>query len=262
VGSSARAALLVMLIAGVAYPLLTTGVAQILFPHAANGSLIERDGQRIGSALIGQQFASDAYFQGRPSATLGADPAQPGASVPAPYNAGASGASNQGGTHQGLAEVVAQRVDQYRAVNGLAAQVAVPVDAVTASASGLDPHISLANAQLQVARVAKARGLLPDQVPPEGMGQWAPFFGKPAYTMTLAARLAQQTGAQIVLIWGERLAWGHGFDLHASGLDRPLSASLDEAVLQINQAMEALVQSCPSQYLWGYARYKAPRRDL
>lgn len=164
VGSSARAALLVMLIAGVAYPLLTTGVAQILFPDAANGSLIERDGQAVGSALIGQQFASDAYFQGRPSATLGADPAQPGASVPAPYNAGASGASNQGVTHQGLAEVVAQRVDQYRAVNGLAAQVAVPVDAVTASASGLDPHISLANAQLQVARVAKARGLTPDQV--------------------------------------------------------------------------------------------------
>lgn len=164
VGSSARAALLVMLIAGVAYPLLTTGVAQILFPHAANGSLIERDGQRVGSVLIGQQFASDAYFQGRPSATLGADPAQLGASVPAPYNAGASGASNQGATHQGLAEVVAQRVDQYRAVNGLAAQVAVPVDAVTASASGLDPHISLANAQLQVARVAKARGLTPDQV--------------------------------------------------------------------------------------------------
>lgn len=164
VGSSARAALLVMLIAGVAYPLLTTGVAQILFPHAANGSLIERDGQAVGSALVGQQFASDAYFQGRPSATLGADPAQLGASVPAPYNAGASGASNQGATHQGLSDVVAQRVDQYRAVNGLAAQVAVPVDAVTASASGLDPHISLANAQLQVARVAKARGLLPDQV--------------------------------------------------------------------------------------------------
>lgn len=164
VGSSARAAVLVMLVAGVAYPLLTTGVAQILFPHAANGSLIERDGQAVGSALIGQQFVSDAYFQGRPSATLGADPAQPGTSVPAPYNAGASGASNHGATHQGLAEVVVQRVDQYRAVNGLAAQVPVPVDAVTASASGLDPHISLANAQLQVARVAKARGLTPDQV--------------------------------------------------------------------------------------------------
>ena len=177
-GSSARAALLVMLVAGIAYPLLTTGVAQVLFPHAANGSLIERDGQRIGSALIGQQFASDAYFQGRPSATLGADPAQPGASVPAPYNAGASGASNQGATHQGLAEVVAQRVDQYRAVNGLAAQVAVPVDAVTASASGLDPHISVANAELQLPRVARERQLpvakvqelLRQQVEPRSLG--------------------------------------------------------------------------------------------
>ena len=115
---------------------------------------------------------------------------------------------------------------------------------------------------IKALRAGRAVGLLPDQVPPEGMGQWAPFFGKPAYTMTLAARLAQQTGAQIVLIWGERLAWGRGFDLHASGLDQPLSASLDEAVLQINQAMEALVQSCPSQYLWGYARYKAPRKEL
>jgi len=115
---------------------------------------------------------------------------------------------------------------------------------------------------IKALRAGRAVGLLPDQVPPEGMGQWAPFFGKPAYTMTLAARLAQQTGAQIVLIWGERLRWGRGFDLHASGLERPLSASLDEAVLQINQAMEALVQSCPSQYLWGYARYKSPRKEL
>ena len=115
---------------------------------------------------------------------------------------------------------------------------------------------------IKALRAGRAVGLLPDQVPPEGMGQWVPFFGKPAYTMTLAARLAQQTGAQIVLIWGERLAWGRGFELHASGLERPLSASLDEAVLQINQAMEALVQSCPSQYLWGYARYKSPRKAL
>jgi len=115
---------------------------------------------------------------------------------------------------------------------------------------------------IKALRAGRAVGLLPDQVPPQGMGLWTPFFGKPAYTMTLAARLAQQTGAQIVLIWGERLRWGQGFDLHASGLGRPLSASLDEAVLQINQAMEALVQSCPSQYLWGYARYKAPRKEL
>jgi len=115
---------------------------------------------------------------------------------------------------------------------------------------------------IKALRSGRAVGLLPDQVPPEGMGQWTPFFGKPAYTMTLAARLAQQTGARIVLIWGERLAWGRGFELHASGLDQPLSAQLDEAVLQINQAMEALVRSCPSQYLWGYARYKSPRKTL
>ena len=115
---------------------------------------------------------------------------------------------------------------------------------------------------IKALRAGHAVGLLPDQVPPEGMGLWTPFFGKPAYTMTLAARLAQQTGAHIVLIWGERLPWGRGFDLHASTLAQPLSASLDEAVLQINQAMEALVQACPRQYLWGYARYKAPRKEL
>ena len=115
---------------------------------------------------------------------------------------------------------------------------------------------------IKALRSGRAVGLLPDQVPPEGMGQWTPFFGKPAYTMTLAARLAQQTGAQIVLIWGERLPWGRGFELHAYGLDRPLSPDLEVAVLQINQAMETLVTSCPSQYLWGYARYKAPRKGL
>ncbi len=115
---------------------------------------------------------------------------------------------------------------------------------------------------IKALRSGRAVGLLPDQVPPEGMGLWAPFFGKQAYTMTLAARLAQQTGAQIVLIWGKRLAWGRGFELQASGLDHPLSAQLDEAVVQINQAMEALVLSCPNQYLWGYARYKSPRKTL
>jgi KDO2-lipid IV(A) lauroyltransferase len=102
-------------------------------------------------------------------------------------------------------------------------------------------------------------GLLPDQVPPEGMGHWAPFFGKPAYTMTLAARLALQTGAEVVLIWGERLPWGRGYRLHASRLGHELSTELDVAVVQINQAMEQLVRQCPGQYLWGYARYKGPR---
>ncbi|MDR3066986.1 MAG: K(+)-transporting ATPase subunit C [Comamonas sp.] len=156
-GSSVRAALLVMVVSGIAYPLMTTGVAQALFPHAANGSLIERQGRIVGSALIGQQFTGRQYFQGRPSATMAPDPSQEGASVAAPYNAGLSGASNQGATHKDLSEAVAQRVAQYRADNGLAADQAVPVDAVTASASGLDPHISLANARLQLPRVAQAR---------------------------------------------------------------------------------------------------------
>jgi KDO2-lipid IV(A) lauroyltransferase len=104
---------------------------------------------------------------------------------------------------------------------------------------------------IKALRAGRAVGLLPDQVPPEGMGQWAPFFGKPAYTMTLAARLAAQTGARVVLIWGERLAWGRGYRLHTSTLGHELSPDLDVAVVQINQR--------PGQYLWGYARYKGPR---
>ena len=112
---------------------------------------------------------------------------------------------------------------------------------------------------IKALRSAHAVGLLPDQVPPDGMGQWAPFFGKPAYTMTLAARLAAQTGARVVLIWGERLPWGRGYRLHTDSLGHELSADLDVAVVQINQAMERLVRQCPGQYLWGYACYKAPR---
>ena len=158
-GSSVRAALLVMAVSGIAYPLLTTGVAQALFPQAANGSLIEREGRIVGSALIGQQFNGPQYFHGRPSATVAPDPNQEGANIAAPYNAGLSGASNQGATHKDLSEAVAQRVAQYRSDNGLASDLVVPVDAVTASASGLDPHISMANAQLQLARVAQARQL-------------------------------------------------------------------------------------------------------
>ena len=112
---------------------------------------------------------------------------------------------------------------------------------------------------IKALRSGHAVGLLPDQVPPEGMGQWTPFFGKPAYTMTLAARLALQTGAEVVLIWGERLPWGRGYRLHADRLGNALSDKLDVAVVQINQAMERLVRECPGQYLWGYARYKGPR---
>lgn len=164
--SSLRAAVVVMLVSGIAYPLLTTGVAQLAMPQAADGSLVERNGQVVGSALIGQQFTGVWYFHARPSATTAPDPEKEGASIAMPYNAGLSGASNQGATHKDLSEAVAQRVAQYRADNRLAADARVPVDAVTASASGLDPHISLANAQLQLARVAKARGLSPEQVQP------------------------------------------------------------------------------------------------
>jgi KDO2-lipid IV(A) lauroyltransferase len=114
---------------------------------------------------------------------------------------------------------------------------------------------------IKALRAGEAVGLLPDQVPPEGMGQWAPYFGKPAYTMTLAARLALQTGAKVVLIWGERLPWGRGYRLHTQTLGHDLSPDLETAVVQINQAMEVLVRACPQQYLWGYARYKAPRKD-
>lgn len=165
-GSSVRAAVIVMLVTGIAYPLLTTGVAQAVFPQEANGSLIEHNGQIVGSSLIGQQFDGAAYFHSRPSATMGPDPLKEGFSIAQPYNAAASGASNQGATHENLADMVTQRVAQYRMVNGLVAYASVPVDAVTASASGLDPHISVANAALQLPRVAKERGLTSLQVQP------------------------------------------------------------------------------------------------
>ncbi len=119
---------------------------------------------------------------------------------------------------------------------------------------------------MRALRRGEAVGLLPDQVPPEGMGVWVPFFGKPAYTMTLAARLVQQTGATPLLIWGERLARGAGYTVRVSRLDEPLSAALPsvdpgqaESAAIINRAMERLIRQCPGQYLWGYHRYKTPR---
>jgi KDO2-lipid IV(A) lauroyltransferase len=122
-------------------------------------------------------------------------------------------------------------------------------------------NLSGVRQMIRALRAGHAVGLLPDQVPPEGMGQWAPFFGQPAYTMTLAARLVQQTGAAVLLVWGERLSWGRGFRLHFREMTTALSPELDTAVVQINQAMEQLIRECPAQYLWGYARYKQPRRD-
>ena len=112
---------------------------------------------------------------------------------------------------------------------------------------------------LKALKAGHCVGLLPDQVPPQSQGVWAPFFGQDAYTMTLSARLATQSGATVLLAWGERLPWGRGYTVHVRPLDAPLSLGMAEAARQINAAMEALILQCPTQYLWGYARYKAPR---
>ena len=141
------------LLTGVAYPLAMTGLAQVLFPDQANGSLIrDDDGTVIGSRLIGQPFSGEAYFHPRPSA------------AGAGYDASISSGSNLGPTSADLVASVAERADAYRTENGLAADASVPVDAVMASGSGLDPHISLANAFLQAPRVAEARSLSEDEV--------------------------------------------------------------------------------------------------
>jgi KDO2-lipid IV(A) lauroyltransferase len=112
---------------------------------------------------------------------------------------------------------------------------------------------------LRVLRRGGAVGLLPDQVPPAGLGLWSPFFGRDAYTMTLAARLAQQTGASVLLAWTERLSGSRGFVVHVRERTDGLPDDLGRAVAAINRDMEGLVRECPGQYLWGYARYKAPR---
>lgn len=156
-GPCLRGALFVCLITGVAYPLATTGVAQLLMPETASGSLIEQGGRVVGSRLIGQHFTAAHYFHARPSATTGPNPDGSGTSVSQPYNAGASLGSNQGPTNAALIDAVQQRAQEYRQRNGLPADAMVPVDAVTASASGLDPHVSVANARLQAQRVADAR---------------------------------------------------------------------------------------------------------
>lgn len=149
-------------VTGILYPFAVTGIAQAVFPHQANGSLIERDGRVVGSELIGQNFGSDRYFNGRLSATLAPDPADPGKTVPAPYNASNSSASNAGPTAKTLIERVQGGVASYRQAYGVTGEV--PADAVTTSASGLDPHITPNNAAMQVRRVAAARGLAEERV--------------------------------------------------------------------------------------------------
>ncbi|MBB3569455.1 K(+)-transporting ATPase subunit C [Rhizobium sp. BK491] len=141
---------------GLAYPLAMTGVAQALFPHQANGSLVEKDGKVIGSSLIGQNFTADKYFHGRPSATTGADPNDATKSVSAPYNAANSGGSNLGPTNSALMTRIKGDAATLQAQNP---NVPVPIDMVTTSGSGLDPDISPEDAYFQVPRVAKARNM-------------------------------------------------------------------------------------------------------
>ena len=153
--------LLLTAITGLAYPLAMTAIAGAIFPKQAQGSLIERDGKVVGSALIGQEFKDDKYFHGRPSATSAPDPADSTKTVPAPYNAANSGGSNLGPTSKALNDRVKDDVEKLKAENPAAH---VPVDLVTTSASGLDPDISPEAALFQVPRVAKARNMQQEAV--------------------------------------------------------------------------------------------------
>jgi len=144
------------LITGLIYPLAMTGIAGVIFPYQAQGSLIEKEGKVVGSALIGQLFTDDRYFHGRPSATNTADPKDPTKTIDAPYNAGNSMGSNLGPTNKTLIERVKGDVENLKKENPSAQ---VPIDLVTTSGSGLDPHISPEAAYFQVPRVAKARNL-------------------------------------------------------------------------------------------------------
>jgi K+-transporting ATPase ATPase C chain len=149
------------LITGLVYPLVMTGVAGVLFPKQAQGSLIEKEGKVIGSALIGQEFKEDKYFHGRPSATLGPDPADSTKTVSTPYNAANSGGSNMGPTSKALADRLKEDVEKLKAENP---NMPVPIDLVTTSSSGLDPDISPEAALFQVPRIAKARGMREDTI--------------------------------------------------------------------------------------------------
>ena len=178
------------LITGLIYPLAMTGIAEVIFPSRAQGSLVERDGTVVGSELIGQVFTSGKYFHGRPSATVTPDPKDPTKNVDAPYNAANSGGSNLGPTNKALVERVKGDVDKLKEEN---AGTAVPIDLVTTSGSGLDPHISPEAALFQVPRVAKARNmpenrvrqLVEDHIEGRALG----LFGEPRVNV-LALNLA------------------------------------------------------------------------
>jgi len=149
------------LITGLVYPLAMTGIAEVIFPRQAEGSLIEMNGKVVGSELIGQDFSSDKYFHGRPSATTAPDPSDPAKTVSAPYNAANSGGSNLGPSNKALIDRVQGDIDKLKAENPSAP---VPADLITTSASGLDPHISPEAALFQVPRIAKARNLPEDRI--------------------------------------------------------------------------------------------------
>jgi len=163
--------LVMTLITGIVYPLVVTGIAQVAFPDQAAGSLLIKDGKPIGSRIIGQSFSDPKYFWSRPSAT-----------APQPYNGLASSGSNQGPLNSALTEAVKSRMDALRAADP-GNQAPVPVDLVTASASGLDPDISLAAAYYQASRVARARGLKPESVKSliasHAQGKLLGFLGEP-----------------------------------------------------------------------------------
>ena len=168
------------LITGLVYPLAITGIAQVIFPHQANGSLIERDGKVIGSELIGQNFTSDKYFHGRPSATTAPDPKDASKTIAAPYNAANSGASNLGPSNKALVDRVKGDIATLQKENP---GKAVPIDLVTTSGSGLDPDISPEAALFQAPRVAKARNLPEDRlrqlVEDKTEGRWFGILGEP-----------------------------------------------------------------------------------
>jgi potassium-transporting ATPase KdpC subunit len=178
------------LITGLAYPLAMTAIAGVVFPKQAQGSLIEKDGKVIGSALIGQEFKSDKYFHGRPSATTAADPSDSTKTVPAPYNAANSGGSNLGPTSKALNDRIKDDVEKLKAENS---SMPVPVDLVTTSGSGLDPDISPDAALFQVPRVSKARSLPEDKVrqlvTDLTQGRFAGLLGEPRVNV-LALNLA------------------------------------------------------------------------
>jgi potassium-transporting ATPase KdpC subunit len=184
------------LITGLAYPLAMTGIARVIFPHQAQGSLIERNGTVVGSELIGQVFESDKYFHGRPSATTAPDPNDSTKTIPAPYNAANSGGSNLGPSNKALIDRVQGDIDKLKQENP---SMPVPTDLVTTSASGLDPHISPEAALFQVPRIAKARNLPEDRllqlVAEHTEGRFLGLLGEPRVNVLLLnLALDQLTG--------------------------------------------------------------------